>query len=102
MKTLDDYAPLEVCRKLYSMSGWLTGKVWLRSKNGWAVELASDYMKDPSAWMEWGSPAYTVAELTGKLASQGQTKDMPTDTEAICLYAYDLFTQNKLVPSKEG
>lgn len=99
---MEDIASLENCRKLYAHSGWLTDKVWLRSKNGWSVELASDYMRNPDAWLEWGAPAYTKTDLTGKLAQQNQTKDIPVAGEDICRHAEQLFVEAKLVATKES
>lgn len=99
---MDEYASLENCKKLYGVSGWLTDKVWLRSKAGWSIELATTYQKNPTAWLEWGAPAYTPEEVTGKLAAQSHTRGVPADLNEACLYALDLFDQDRLQPSKEG
>lgn len=99
---MEDYASLDSCRQLYGHSGWLTTRVWLRSKSGWSVELATDYARSPEGWLEWGAPAYTKSDLVGKLAQQGQTKDIPAAVDDACRHAEQLFVETKLTASREG
>jgi hypothetical protein len=99
---MENYTSLQNCQRLYAHSGWLTDRVWLRSKSGWSVELASDYIKNPNAWLEWGAPAYTKIDLISQLAKQGETKDIPIVTDDICNHAEQLFMTAKLVASKDG
>lgn len=88
-----EYATVDDCKKVYSSSGWIPTTAWLRSKNGWSVELLSDYLKNPEAWLEYGAPAYTLDFIKAKTPAN---QPVPKDVAEACDQIKQLFQNGTL------